>query len=69
MQPVMVTVADLAAQMHMKTETLYQFAKREVDPLPLRTLNGFKRSSAMLVSSWVEWYERNSELFKEVQHD
>lgn len=69
MQPVMVTVADLAAQMHMKTETLYQFAKREVDPLPLRTLRGFKRSSSMLVSDWSEWYRKNSELFKDVEHD
>lgn len=68
MQPVMVTVSDLAEQVHMKPHTLYEFARREVDPMPLRTLKGYKRSSAMVVTEFVEWYERNSDLFKEVSH-
>ena len=66
--PVMVTVMDLAEQMHVDANTLYAFARRDDDPMPLRTLHGFKRSSAMLVSDWAEWYERNSELFREVKH-
>lgn len=66
--PVMVTVGDLADQMHVKTTTLYELARREHDPMPLRTLHGFKRSSSMLVSDFEEWFVRNSELFKEVKH-
>lgn len=68
MGPVMVTVGDLADQMHVKASTLYEFARREEDPMPLRTLHGFKRSSSMLVSEWGEWFSRNSELFREVEH-
>lgn len=66
--PVMVTVGDLAGQMHVKASTLYDLARREEDPLPLRTLDGFKRSSAMLYEEWREWFLRNSSLFKEVKH-
>ena len=65
---VMVTVSQLAEEMGMKKSTLYELARRENDPLPLRTLHGHKRSSSMLVSSWEEWFVRNSELFKEVPH-
>lgn len=68
MKPVNVTVSDLAEQMGVKTSTLYALARRDDDPLPLRTLNGFKRSSSMLVEEWEEWFQRNSELFREVQH-
>lgn len=69
MEPVMVTVADLAAQMHVQPYRLYQLAKREDDPLPLRTMRGMKRSSAVVVSEWLDWWERNTTEFKEVQHD
>ena len=68
MAPVMVTVGDLADQMHVKASTLYELARRDDDPLPLRTLKGMKRSSAMLVEEWMEWYVRNTDLFKEVSH-
>ena len=67
-EPVMVTIADLAEQMHMKTDTLYELARRDDDPLPLRTMNGFKRSSSVVVSEWIAWFERNSSLFKETRH-
>ena len=66
--PVMVTVSDLAEQMHMSTDTLYELARREEDPMPLRTIRGMKRSSSMLVSELEEWYVRNSDMFKEVSH-
>lgn len=65
---VMVTVSDLAKQMHMKTSTLYELAKRKEDPLPLRTLDGFMRSSSMLYEDWREWFLRNSKQFGEVDH-
>ena len=65
--PVMVTVGDLAEQMHIDKHRLYELAKREEDPLPLRTLNGAQRSSSMLCEDWAEWFRRNSTLFKEVR--
>ena len=66
--PVNITVGDLAEQMHVKPATLYELARRDVDPLPLRTLHGFRRSSSMLVSEWSEWFIRNSDEFKEARH-
>lgn len=68
MKPVMVTIPDLAEQMHVQQHRLYQLCKREVDPIPARTPHGMKRSSAVLVSEWEEWWRRNSDLFKEVDH-
>ena len=65
---VMVTVSQLAEEMGMKKSTLYGLARRENDPLPLRTLHGFKRSSVILVSDLEEWLVRNSDFFKEVKH-
>lgn len=63
---VMVTVGDLSDQMHIDNSRFYEWAKRESDPLPLRTMNGMKRSSSMLVSEWAEWWRRNSTPFREV---
>ena len=68
MEPVMVTVPDLAEQMHVRQGRLYELARRADDPLPLRTQDGMKRSSAILVSDWKEWWKRNSKVFKEVTH-
>lgn len=65
---VMVTIPKLAEEMGISKNTLYSLARREHDPLPLRTLDGHKRSSCMVVDEWVEWFERNSTLFKEVRH-
>lgn len=64
---VMVNVSDLASQMHIDNHNFYEWARREEDPLPLRTINGMKRSSAMVVDEWVDWFKRNSKLFKEVE--
>lgn len=64
---VMVTVSDLAEQMHVKKNRIYEWARREEDPLPLRTMDGMTRSSALVVEEWVAWYKRNSRLFKEVE--
>lgn len=65
--PVMISACDIAEQMHMSRATVYELARRADDPLPLRTLDGFKRSSAALVSELEAWYLRNSKLFKEVE--
>ena len=65
--PVMVTVADLAKQMHIDKHKFYELARRDDDPLPLRTMDGMRRSSCMRVDEWLAWFERNSKLFREVQ--
>ena len=64
----MTTISRLAEEMEMSPNTLYALARRDDDPLPLRTLKGMKRSSALVVDDWLAWYERNTDLFKEVQH-
>ena len=65
--PVMVNVGDLASQMHIDKHNFYEWARRDDDPLPLRTMNGMKRSSVMVVDEWLDWFERNSKMFKEVE--
>ena len=66
MDRIMTTVSELAEQMHVDTHCFYEWARDEDDPLPLRVINGRKRSSQMVVSDWLEWFERNSKPFKEV---
>ena len=39
----MVTVSDLAKQMHIDKHALYEWARREEDPMPLRTPAGRKK--------------------------
>lgn len=63
----MVNIADLASQMHVDKHRFYEWARRDEDPLPLRTINGMTRSSCMRVDEWLDWFERNSRLFKEVE--
>jgi len=65
---VMVTIRQLSEETGLKRSTLYELARREEDPLPLRTLKGHKRTSCMSVRDWLEWFDRNSDLFKEVEH-
>jgi len=63
---VMTTVSELAQECHMDKHRFYEWARREVDPLPLRQMDGMSRSSVILVEDWVDWFKRNSRLFKEV---
>lgn len=65
MEPVMVTVADLAEQMGKDKHTLYGWARREVDPLPLRYERGSRKAGSIVVAEWRDWWARNSVHFKE----
>lgn len=58
---VMITAPELAEQMHKDVNTVYQWAKRKDDPLPLRYMDG-NRYGAILVSEFEEWWKRNAEL-------
>ena len=62
--PVMTTVTELAAQMHKDPAQLYRWAKREVDPMPVRYVDG-ERYGCLIVSEFTEWFARNSELMSE----
>ena len=63
--PVMITVAALAEQMGKDVHTLYEWAARRDDPLPLRYMRGQTRSGAILVSEFDEWWHRNSVQYME----
>ena len=58
--PVMVTVSELADQMGKDKSTLYAWAKRADDPLPLRYVKGEIKNGAILVSELEEWFMRNT---------
>ena len=65
MEPVMITVPDLAEQMGKKRQTIYEWARRDVDPLPLRYELGGRNSGSIVVSEWREWWARNSVHYQE----
>lgn len=60
----LINVPDLAKQWHKRKETIYEMAKRESDPLPLRYLDG-DRYGAVLESEFSEWFVRNTKLANE----
>lgn len=61
---VVITVPDLAGQMHKSTDKLYAWAQREEDPLPLRYVDG-ERYGVILVSEFEWWLKRNGRLMNE----
>ena len=58
--PVMVTPTDLAAQMGKDVHTVYEWASRATDPLPLRYEAGTRKNGSVVVSEFEEWWGRNS---------
>ena len=62
------TVPDLARDGHMSPDRLYALAARDVDPLPLRYLEG-ARYGQILVSELEEWVKRNGELYSKRRGD
>lgn len=63
--PVFVTVPDLARQMGKTVNTLYEWARREEDPLPLRYERGTSRSGCVAVAEFMDWWKRNSVHYQE----
>lgn len=61
---VMTNVPSLAREWHKSKDSLYELAKREEDPLPVRFLEG-DRYGAILVSEFDEWFKRNGALMNE----
>ena len=58
--PVMVTVGDLAEQMGKDKHSLYEWARRSVDPLPLRYETGTRKNGCIDVAEFRDWWARNS---------
>lgn len=65
MTPVMVTVPDLAEQMGKAANTIYEWAAREIDPLPLRYEKGTRQNGCIAVDEFREWWSRNSVHYQE----
>ena len=55
---------ELAEQGHKSPDKLYEWAKREEDPLPVRYIEG-ERYGTVLVSEFEDWMKRNGRLFNE----
>ena len=64
-QMVWTTIAELAREGHVSKDRLYELARREDDPLPLRYLDGGGRYGQVLVSEFDEWVRRNGALYNE----
>ena len=63
--PVMVTVPELADQMGKDRNTLYEWARRKDDPLPLRYEVGTRKNGCIDVAEFREWWLRNSVSYAE----
>lgn len=59
------TVPELAKEGHISAEKLYELARREEDPLPLRFLGDRSRYGQVLCSEMDEWVRRNGVLMNE----
>jgi len=55
----------LAKQGHVSADRLYELAKRENDPLPLRYIGENSRYGQILVSEFTDWVKRNGVLANE----
>ena len=64
-EPVMVTVGDLAEQMGKDNHTIYEWAARDEDPLPLRYEENTRRSGCIDVREFREWWARHSTHYKD----
>lgn len=60
-----ITVPDLSAQMHVDNHTIYEWAGRSEDPLPLFYKDGNVKSGVMLESELEEWWKRNRVHYKD----
>ena len=59
------TVPELAREGHISVDRLYELARREEDPLPLRFVGEGARYGQVLCSEMAEWVKRNSVLYRD----
>lgn len=62
---VTITVPDLAEQTHVSCDTLYAYAARDEDPIPLLYLKGSMKNGFFIVSDLEEWLRRNTNHYKD----
>lgn len=58
-------VKRLAAETGWDIHTIYGYAGRDEDPLPLRYVEGRKRRGIIKEESFWEWFDRNSVAYAE----
>lgn len=59
------TAGELADSWGVAPEKLYEYARRESDPLPIRYVRGKTRYGIVMVEEVSEWLLRNSVLFND----
>lgn len=69
MTPLAITVPDLAEQTGKSRNTIYGWAKRENDPLPLRFEKGTSKDGFIVVDEFLSWWSRNSVHYNERHSD
>lgn len=60
MTPIAITVPELAEQTGKSRNTIYGWARRKEDPLPLRFEEGTRKDGFIVVQDFLEWWGRNS---------
>ena len=61
---ILTTVPELAKEGHKSADRLYELARREEDPLPVRYMDG-DRYGVILVDEFAAWLKRNGRLYNE----
>ena len=69
MTPVTITVSELSKQTGKSRSTIYEWASRDEDPLPLRYEKHGSRSGFLIVDEFVSWWKRNSVPYSERKLD
>lgn len=65
MTPVTIKAEEIHEQTGKKLHTIYEWAYRAEDPLPLRRFTGGRRGSFAIVEEYEEWLKRNTYLLSE----
>lgn len=53
------SIQEAAALLCISRNKVYELAKRSDDPLPVRRLKGYQRSSIVIREELIEWAKRN----------
>lgn len=60
------TAEEVATMLRINESSVYNLAKREIDPLPLRRFEWKKRGAFILRVEFMDWIVRNAPLVAEV---
>lgn len=63
--PVLMSKREVARQLGTNESKVGEYARREVDPLPLRYIKGKRNGGFVVVGEFVEWVERNTVMYRD----